>query len=159
MTEISELEASTKRTHSSTASSTDNLKPTIKEDVIHGNDFDEEEDDYDGFDVCAIKEPRLSSSTVPIVVVVSNAHKTARFYTNSEDPLFQGVCLYSTKTEKKTDVAAPHTTLFMPRMDTPSDSPESLDLWDQWYFPSVFRSLWQRGQGWQSKRKIEMDSE
>mmetsp|Transcript_24180 Transcript_24180/g.44969 ORF Transcript_24180/g.44969 Transcript_24180/m.44969 type:complete len:190 (+) Transcript_24180:262-831(+) len=66
------------------------------------DDDDDEDDDEDDFDVNGVSLPRLSSSTIPIVVEVSNAHKTPRFYSNSEDPLFQGVCLFSTATTKST---------------------------------------------------------
>lgn len=62
---------------------------------------DEEEDDDDDFNVDGLSMPRLSSSTVPIIVEVSNSYKSRGFY-SSEDPLFQGVCLYSsTKDENK----------------------------------------------------------
>lgn len=181
MTEISELEASTKRTEGDSSPTAtawensamttdkdnqehplDNLQENIK--CISSDESDCDPEEEDDFDVAGIPEPRLSSSTVPIVVEVSNAHKTARFYTNAEDPLFQGVCLYSTSstktTESKTTADTAPTQLFRPRPDTAlSDSPESLDLWDQWYFPSFFLYLLQRGSGWQAKRRIQMDSE
>ncbi|KAL3921944.1 MAG: hypothetical protein SGILL_002475, partial [Bacillariaceae sp.] len=143
-----------------------------------GDEDSEAEEDEDDFDLNGISEPRLSSSTVPIVVEVSNAHKTARFYKNEDDPLFQGVCLYSTSTTSaksnknsqsssnitSEDYPASPEKLSQPRTDaaTPSDKPESLGLWDQWYIPSVFRYLWHRGStgnSWQSKRRIQMDSE
>lgn len=56
---------------------------------------DEEEGDDDEFNHEGIPMPRLTSSTIPIVVDVSNRHRHAGFY-SSNDPLFQGVCLYST---------------------------------------------------------------
>ena len=176
-TEISELEASTKRTSPPTDTFVLEKPPTMttngaapldhqgdtessssSSSSSNDNDDDEShsEELEDAFDMSDIKEPRLSSSTVPIVVQVSNAHKTARFYQNDADPLFQGVCLYSTATSSKNDVSeTKQPPLFRPRADNDtSDSPESLDLWDQWYMPSaVFRYLWRRGS------RIQMDKE
>jgi hypothetical protein len=68
------------------------------------DDDDETEsgDDDDDFNANGIAMPKLSSSTVPIIVEVSNSHKARGFY-SSEDPLFQGVCLYSSTKDETGD--------------------------------------------------------
>ena len=50
-----------------------------------------EEEEDDAFDMEGLPMPRISSSTLPIVVEV--APRTGSFA--SKDPLFRGVCLYS----------------------------------------------------------------
>lgn len=89
--------------------SEDNSLPTLQEDVdaIAGmddntNNKDEHDDESthcseedDAFDAEAISLPHMSSSTIPIVIDVSNKHRNTGFYSSS-DPLFQGFCLYTT---------------------------------------------------------------
>jgi hypothetical protein len=68
-----------------------------KQEPDDGDEEEEVEDeDNDGFDCDAVPTPRLSSSTIPIVIDVSNRHRLNTGFYSSNDPLFQGVCLYST---------------------------------------------------------------
>ena len=63
-----------------------------------GEDNDQDdgtEEEVDEFDSDAISMPRLSSSTIPIVIDVSSRHRYNTGFYSSNDPLFQGVCLYS----------------------------------------------------------------
>lgn len=105
-----------------------------------------EEELEDAFDVNAVPMPRLSSSTVPIVVQVSNAHRTARFYQNDADPLFQGICLYSTTTSaisSSNTASADATTRATEATITPTEENPSSQS-HRWYVPSLIRSLWWR---------------
>ena len=64
--------------------------------VGENNDQDEgSEEEEDEFDSDAIPMPRLSSSTIPIIIDVSSRHRHNTGFYSSNDPLFQGVCLYS----------------------------------------------------------------
>eukprot|EP00529_Nitzschia_sp_RCC80_P035866 CAMPEP_0113460350 /NCGR_PEP_ID=MMETSP0014_2-20120614/10939_1 /TAXON_ID=2857 /ORGANISM="Nitzschia sp." /LENGTH=160 /DNA_ID=CAMNT_0000351995 /DNA_START=154 /DNA_END=636 /DNA_ORIENTATION=+ /assembly_acc=CAM_ASM_000159 len=64
--------------------------------VEEDNDQDENsEDGEDEFNSDAIPLPRLSSSTIPIIIDVSGRHRHSTGFYSSNDPLFQGVCLYS----------------------------------------------------------------
>jgi hypothetical protein len=62
------------------------------DDETDSEDDEDHEDDH--FNVDGLSMPKLSSSTIPIIVEVSNSYKSRGFY-SSEDPLFQGICLYS----------------------------------------------------------------
>jgi hypothetical protein len=143
----------------------DEDEPSIQDKIFsrdrHGDDdSDVDEDEDDDFDMDGISMPRLSSSTIPIIVEVSsNAHKSAGFYSNPDDPLFQGVCLFSTSdssntTTDNTDATSSCSDIkdktshpckpvetFQPSMDVAVDD-ESLFLWDVWFLPPVFRYLW-----------------
>lgn len=53
----------------------------------------EENDEEDSFDMNGLPMPRISSSTIPVVVEVTP--RSGSFSSSSDDPLFKGVCLYS----------------------------------------------------------------
>jgi hypothetical protein len=92
-------------------------------------DSDGDEEDADILGLEDIPMPRLSSSTVPIVLEV--APRNVRFA--SDDPLFNGVCLYnSSMTTSQTQVYSSRT--------TQRASPET-PLSHYWLFPSTFKHL------------------
>jgi hypothetical protein len=89
---------------------------------------DEEEDT---FDPEGLKMPRISSSTVPFVLEF--APRNGRF--NSDDPLFQGVCLYSgsmTGSQRKAYTSA---------QEDSNTSKRVSSLTSSWFFPSIFQHL------------------
>jgi hypothetical protein len=89
---------------------------------------DEEEDT---FDPEGLKMPRISSSTVPFVLEV--APRNGRL--NSDDPLFQGVCLYSgsmTGSQRKAYTSA---------QGERTTSMKVPPLMSSWFFPSIFQHL------------------
>jgi hypothetical protein len=89
---------------------------------------DEEEDT---FDPEGLKMPRISSSTVPFVLEF--APRNGRF--NSDDPLFQGVCLYSgSMTGSQRETYASTQTESTASKKVPS-------LTSSWFFPSIFQHL------------------
>lgn len=68
----------------------DNGRPDMSE-TSSATSSSEEGGEEDSFDNNGVPMPRISSSTVPIILEV--APRTASF--DSKDPLFRGVCLYS----------------------------------------------------------------
>jgi hypothetical protein len=92
-------------------------------------DSDGDEEDSDLFDVEDIPMPSLSSSTVPIVLEV--APRTGGFA--SDDPLFNGVCLYnSSMTTSQRQVYSSRTT---------QRATQETPLTHLWFFPSIFKHL------------------
>lgn len=91
---------------------------------------DDEEEGDDDFDMEGIPMPRLASSTIPIQLEVTTP-RSGRY--TSEDPLFQGVCLYATTSNKTSEEKTKRTptkeALEKPRATTP------------WFFTSVFQHL------------------
>jgi hypothetical protein len=104
---------------------------SVKSDDDDDDDYSDEEEDDDLFYPEAIPMPRLSSSTIPIVMEVvqpSNGRYT------STDPLFQGVCLYhyvSSSEKPATKSEAPKT----------EPSSREKQLTHSWFFPSIFQHL------------------
>jgi hypothetical protein len=89
---------------------------------------DEEEDT---FDPEGLKMPRISSSTVPFVLEV--APRNGRF--NSDDPLFQGVCLYSGSMTGSQRMA------YTSAQEERTTSKKVPSLTSSWFFPSIFQHL------------------
>lgn len=94
------------------------------------------EEDEDGFDMEAIPMPRLSSSTVPVKIEVVLPRSSSGQYT-SEDPLFQGICLY-TSTSSLTP-SQPKSSATVESKVVEEARAESLH--DRWFFPSIFQYL------------------
>jgi hypothetical protein len=89
---------------------------------------EEEENDYDPE---GLKVSRISSSTVPFVLEF--APRNGRF--NSDDPLFQGVCLYSgsmTGSQRKA---------YASTQEESTASKKVPFLTSSWFFPSIFQHL------------------
>ncbi|KAG7366713.1 hypothetical protein IV203_029383 [Nitzschia inconspicua] len=135
--------------------STDDLHLKIQHSIVDceqgGDDiYDDdngggEENEDDTFDMDAIPLPRLSSSTLPIVVRVSNAHRTDRFYQNADDPLFQGKCLYISSTTQTTTKQDKQNGSTESTVNKPINSKANslLTVWDQWSLSSLFQSALQ----------------
>jgi hypothetical protein len=123
---------------------------------VDDDEIEEESDDEDdSFDINDVSVPRLSSSTMPIIVEVSNSNKVSRFYSNPDDPLFHGVCLYSTSSSKTNQKSHDHNTNngtndhLTKATGVNTDNKEKLQKaaassWDatSWFLPSVFGRLW-----------------
>jgi hypothetical protein len=134
-------------------------------DESRDEDDEDEEEGKDDFDMNGLPVPRLSSSTIPIIVEVSNAHRTARFYTNPHDPLFQGICLYSSSSPSSTAATCNATDspgeMLKQNSDVGVDEGFPLDLWKKWFLswkkwflPSVFRHLWRYGRSSQQNQSV-----
>jgi hypothetical protein len=120
------------------------------------DEIEEENDDEDDlFDINDVSVPRLSSSTMPIIVEVSNSNKVSRFYSNPDDPLFHGVCLYSTSSSNTNQKSHNHNTnngtndhltkaTGVNIDDTEKLQKAATSSWDatSWFLPSIFGRLW-----------------
>jgi hypothetical protein len=106
--------------------------PQEEEGAVATDEDDDESqscDDDEDFDMNGISLPKLSSSTIPIILDVSNAHKGRGFY-SSDDPLFQGICLYSSTTDnlQNQDGVDTSSSVTMIRNDFRTPTAEERDL-------------------------------
>eukprot|EP00529_Nitzschia_sp_RCC80_P036345 CAMPEP_0113488438 /NCGR_PEP_ID=MMETSP0014_2-20120614/26017_1 /TAXON_ID=2857 /ORGANISM="Nitzschia sp." /LENGTH=159 /DNA_ID=CAMNT_0000382151 /DNA_START=144 /DNA_END=623 /DNA_ORIENTATION=+ /assembly_acc=CAM_ASM_000159 len=94
------------------------------DDVQEDNDQDENsEGEEDEFDSDAIPLPRLSSSTIPIIIDVSSRRRHNTGFYSSNDPLFQGVCLYSSSST----ASKPNSSRIETNNEDPSSSQRDTD--------------------------------
>ena len=91
-----------------------------------------EEEASDHFDIDSAPIPKLSSSTIPIVMEFAPRNGG---YSISNDPLFNGVCLYNTSTSSSATVS---TTTTKTKSDKKEANPP---LKSSWFFPSAFVHL------------------
>ena len=127
----------------------------LEEDpYVESKPYDSEDDDdenEDQFDSNSIPMPRLSSSTIPIVVeVVAPSHHGGGYY-KSEDPLFQGRCLYSTSSSISSSNNGPSSSSATSQKNcegsTRQSSPNTESSYREqhltisWFFPPIFKHL------------------
>jgi hypothetical protein len=99
--------------------------------ALDSSDDSGSDEEEDTFDPEGLKMPRISSSTVPFVLEF--APRNGRFH--SDDPLFQGVCLYSgsmTGSQRKA---------YASTQKESTDSKRVPSLTSSWLFPSIFQHL------------------
>jgi hypothetical protein len=97
-----------------------------------------EDDEEDSFDSCSLPLPRISSSTIPLVMEVTSRSRGF----GSQDPLFNGVCLYSgsmSEDQVKT-YGVKHAVKIA---DEYSPQCEKKRFETSWFLPSVLRHLLQ----------------
>jgi hypothetical protein len=100
--------------------------------ALDSSDDSDPEEEEDNSDPEGLKVSRISSSTVPFVVL-EFAPKNGRF--NSDDPLFQGVCLYSgsmTGSQRKAYASTQKESTASKKVPSSTSS---------WFFPSIFQYL------------------
>lgn len=109
---------------------------SVKSYEYDDDDSSVDEDEVeDFFDNEGVPMPRLSSSTVPIVVEVTNNNNGA--YT-SNDPLFNCVCLYNSSVKTTERQVESNNTKAQSVVQSVS---EDFPLKRLWFFPSAFKHL------------------
>mmetsp|Transcript_118074 Transcript_118074/g.176413 ORF Transcript_118074/g.176413 Transcript_118074/m.176413 type:complete len:181 (+) Transcript_118074:303-845(+) len=101
------------------------------------DDDEEEEDDDDLFDLEGLPMPRLSSSTIPIAMEVIRPSHTGMY--KSEDPLFQGVCLYHSGSSNEKPSDHHHRAEATKSKAPPRENKHQLT--HSWVFPAMFQHL------------------
>jgi hypothetical protein len=99
--------------------------------ALESSDNSGSDEEEDTFDPEGLKMPRISSSTVPFVLEFAPRNGRLDF----DDPLFQGVCLYSgsmTGSQRKAYTSA---------QEESTASKKVPSLTRSWFFPSIFQHL------------------